>query len=139
MMTTQDIIKDIMTKQGQTNASLANKLGISQAALWDRLNNNKRKELSISVLLKMLTLLDYKIQIVPRTKKLSDDSYELKQDVTKVESPILPNGKIKLVVGQKDEEFIKRLSQSDLPQGVQDVDVRKTESPILPNGRIKLI
>ena len=76
-MTTQEIIKDIMVKQGETNAGVASKLEISQAALWDRLNNNKRKDLSVSVLLKMLRLFEYKIQIVPRTKQLPKDGYEL--------------------------------------------------------------
>lgn len=76
-MTTQEIIKDIMAKQNQTNAGVASKLEISQAALWDRLNNTKRKDLSISVLLKMLRLFEYKIQIVPRKKQLPEDSYEL--------------------------------------------------------------
>lgn len=76
-MTTQEIIKDIMVKKGETNAGVASKLEISQAALWDRLNNNKRKDLSISVLLKMLKLFEYKIQIVPRTKKVPDDGYEI--------------------------------------------------------------
>ena len=76
-MTTQEIIKDIMVKKGETNAGVASKLEISQAALWDRLNNSKRKDLSVSVLLKMLRLFEYKIQIVPRNKKLPDDGYEI--------------------------------------------------------------
>lgn len=76
-MTTQEIIKELMVKENKSNARFASELEISQAALWDRLNNSKRKDLSISVLSKMLRLLDYKIQIVPRNKKLADDSYEL--------------------------------------------------------------
>ena len=76
-MTTQEIIKELMVKENKTNARFASDLEISQAALWDRLNNGKRKDLSISVLSKMLRLLGYKIQIVPRNKKLPDDSYEI--------------------------------------------------------------
>lgn len=76
-MTTQEIIKELMVKENKTNARFASDLEISQAALWDRLNNSKRKDLSISVLSKMLRLLGYKIQIVPRNKKLPDDSYEI--------------------------------------------------------------
>ena len=76
-MTTQEIIKEIMGMKNETNAGLASKLEISQAALWDRLNNTKRKDLSISVLSKMLRLLDYKIQIVPRDKQSPKGGYEL--------------------------------------------------------------
>ena len=76
-MTTQEIIKELMVKENKTNARFASDLEITQAALWDRLNNSKRKDLSISVLSKMLRLLGYKIQIVPRGKKLPDDSYEI--------------------------------------------------------------
>ena len=76
-MTTQEIIKNIMTNKNETNAELADKLQITQAALWDRLNNTKRKELSINIVSTMLRALGYKIQIVPRKKQLPDDSYEL--------------------------------------------------------------
>ena len=77
-MTTQEILKELMVKKNETNASFASKLNISQAALWDRLNNSKRKELSITVLSDMLRLLGYKIYIVPREKQLPDDCYEIK-------------------------------------------------------------
>lgn len=78
-MTTQEIIKELMLKDGKTNARFASDLEISQAALWDRLNNNKRKDFSVGVLCKMLRLLGYKIQIVPIGKKKPDDGYELVQ------------------------------------------------------------
>lgn len=76
-MTTQEIIKELMAKENKTNARFASDLNISQPALWDRLNNSKRKDFSVNVLSDMLRLLGYKIQIVPRGKKLPDDSYEI--------------------------------------------------------------
>ncbi len=76
-MTTQEIIKELMAKDGKTNARFASDLEISQAALWDRLNNSKRKDFSVSVLSKMVRLLGYKIQIVPLSKQKPDDGYEL--------------------------------------------------------------
>lgn len=77
MMTTQEIIKELMVKENKTNARFASDLEISQAALWDRLNNNNRKDFSVSVLSKMVRLLGYKIQIVPLSKQKPEDGYEL--------------------------------------------------------------
>lgn len=65
-MTGREIIKEIMREQGVTNAELAFKLGITQAALWDRLNNKKVKDIPMSLLSEMLRKLDYTIQIAPR-------------------------------------------------------------------------
>ena len=76
-MTTQEIVKELMKKENKTNARFASDLEISQAALWDRLNNDKRKDFSVNVLSKMVRLLGYKIQIVPLGKQKPDDGYEL--------------------------------------------------------------
>lgn len=65
-MTGREIIKEVMNEQGVTNAELAAKLNITQAALWDRLNNKKVKDIPMSLLSEMLRMLDYTIQIVPR-------------------------------------------------------------------------
>lgn len=65
-MTGREIIKQIMEEQGVTNAELAAKLNITQAALWDRLNNKKVKDIPLSLLTEMLRMLDYTVQIAPR-------------------------------------------------------------------------
>ena len=49
-----------------SNAELAAKLNITQAALWDRLNNKKVKDIPLSLLTEMLRMLDYTVQITPR-------------------------------------------------------------------------
>lgn len=76
-MTTQEIVKELMQKENKTNARFASDLEISQAALWDRLNNAKRKDFSVSVLSEMVRLLGYKIQIVPISNQKPKDGYEL--------------------------------------------------------------
>lgn len=76
-MTTQEIIKELMEKENKTNARFASDLEISQAALWDRLNNSNRKDFSVNVLSKMVRLLGYKIQIVPLSNQKPKDGYEL--------------------------------------------------------------
>lgn len=65
-MTGREIIKLIMEEQGVTNAELAARLNITQAALWDRLNNKKVKDIPLSLMTDMLRVLDYTVQIAPR-------------------------------------------------------------------------
>lgn len=76
-MTGREIIKDVMLKQGKTNAEVADMLGISQAAMWDRLNNKKVKDIPLSTLSDMLRVLGYKVCIVPRDHRIPEDGYRV--------------------------------------------------------------
>ena len=77
-MTSKEIVKEIMKKQDKKNAEFADMLNISPNALWDRLNNTRNaKDLSVSKLNDMLRLLGYKILIVPRDTKVTEDSYKV--------------------------------------------------------------
>ena len=76
-MTGREIIKQIMEEQGVSNAELAAKLNITQAALWDRLNNKKVKDIPLSLMSEMLRMLDYKIQIVPRESRIPEKGYKV--------------------------------------------------------------
>ena len=67
-MTGREIIKSIMEKQGLTNADMAKKCKISNAAMWDRVNSPKVKDIPLSILSDMLRVMGYKIQIVPVRK-----------------------------------------------------------------------
>lgn len=74
-MNGREIVKDIMESQGKTNAETAHALGISQAALWDRLNNKKVRDIPLSTLNDMLRIMGYKICIVPRNHRVPDEGY----------------------------------------------------------------
>ena len=80
-MTGREIVKDIMNKQGKTSADMADSLGITQAAIWDRLNElNKKKEVKdivVGTLSDMLRVLGYKIYILPRNFRVPDDGYKV--------------------------------------------------------------
>lgn len=76
-MKAREITKVIMDKQGVNNASMADRLNITQAALWDRLNNKKVKDIPVSLLSEMLRALDYKVVIVPRSSRVPTDGYEV--------------------------------------------------------------
>lgn len=68
-MNPRDVLKDLMTEKNVTNADMAEKLGITQASLWDRLNSKRNKSMTISVLNDMLSILGYKIVVVPKDSK----------------------------------------------------------------------
>ena len=76
-MKAREIIKFIMEKQGVSNACMADRLNITQAALWDRLNTKKAKDIPVSLLSEMLRSLDYKVVIVPRSSRVPADGYEV--------------------------------------------------------------
>lgn len=64
-MTSKEIIKEIMKNKNVSNASMAKDLGMTQAALWERLNSKKSDNLSINSLNEMLDILGYEVVIVP--------------------------------------------------------------------------
>lgn len=79
-MTGREIIKHIMRQQGITNATLANRLEITQAALWDRLDTQPRKgkprkDIPVSLLAETVQSLDYKVVVVPSSTRIPQDGY----------------------------------------------------------------
>lgn len=66
-MTGREVIKNLMKEKGIQNKVMAERLEISQAALWDRLNSPKTKDIPLSLFASMLKALDYKVIIVPTT------------------------------------------------------------------------
>lgn len=82
-MKARDIVKEIMTRKELGNAEFARVLNITPAALWDRLNTKKAKDIPVSTMNEMLAALGYKIAIVPE------------------DTPILDTG---FIVGEKEDE-----------------------------------
>lgn len=79
-MNGREIIKSIMNLKGVTNTILANRLGITQAALWDRIDTQPRKgkprkDIPVSLLSEMVQVMDYKIMVVPANTRLPKDGY----------------------------------------------------------------
>ncbi len=106
-MNGREIIKDIMLKQDISNSVLANRLGITQAALWDRIDTQPRtgkprKDIPVSLLSEMLQVMDYKVMIVPTSTRVPKDGYTIgDNDTSKIDLDALlsddePVGKIKL-------------------------------------------
>lgn len=75
-MTSKELIKMLMNERDMTNADMAKQLGISQAALWDRLNKQSNN-MSIAKMNSMLELLGYKIVLIPKDTPIPDDGYEV--------------------------------------------------------------
>lgn len=71
-MTGKDIIKDLMEERGTTNVQLAEKLGITSATIWARLNNESDRDMQLYTFYEMVRALDYDIVIRPRKEKYVD-------------------------------------------------------------------
>ena len=56
-MTSKELIKTLMTEHDITNAEMAKTLGITQAALWDRLNPKKSDNTTVAKLGDMLSVM----------------------------------------------------------------------------------
>ena len=65
IMTSKEIVNNLMRAQGVSNAEMAAKLNLTQAALWDRLNPKKTNNMTVKKFNEMLKMLDYKIVAVP--------------------------------------------------------------------------
>ena len=68
IMNEKEIVMKLMKDQNKTNAQMAAALGISPAAMWDRLNSTKTKSLTINKLNEMLRALDCELVVMPRAK-----------------------------------------------------------------------
>ena len=87
-MTGKDIIKDLMEKQEVTNAQLANRLNVTQATMWARLNNQSAKDFQLSVFNEMLNALGYEMVI---RKKVERD--EVEEYTVEIDAPSKPEGR----------------------------------------------
>lgn len=64
-MNGREMVKVIMDEQGINNATAANRMGITQATLWERLNNKKTRDIPLSTFCDMLRALDCELIVVP--------------------------------------------------------------------------
>lgn len=62
-MTAKELVKTLMVEKDVSNAEMANALGITQAALWDRLNPKKTNNMTIGKLNDMLNKLGYELVV----------------------------------------------------------------------------
>ena len=64
-MNGREMIKSLMDDKNISNATLANRLGITQATIWERLNNKKTRDIPLSTFCDMIQALDYELLVVP--------------------------------------------------------------------------
>lgn len=76
-MTSKELIKTLMTEHDITNAEMAKTLGITQAALWDRLNSKKSDNTTVKKLGDMLNVMGYKIIVVPDETPIPAGGYAI--------------------------------------------------------------
>ncbi len=67
-MNGREMIKALMEEKRITNATLAHRLGITQATIWERLNNRKTRDIPLSTFCDMIKALDCDLLVVPANK-----------------------------------------------------------------------
>lgn len=74
-ITSTAAIKELMQKQGVTNADMSKRVGITPQTMYERLAKDNMK---VNTLYELATTLGYKIVLVPNSKKVSSGEYEIK-------------------------------------------------------------
>ena len=80
-MNAKEIVIKLMEEQNKTNAQMADAIGITQAAMWDRLKSPKTNNLTVKKLNEMLRALGYELVVMPRAKAgRIDGAYVVTED-----------------------------------------------------------
>ncbi len=77
-MKAREIVKDLMAQAEISNVDMAKRLDITPAALWDRLNTKKTKDIPVSTLQDMLQALEYKLVIIKAREEV--DGYTIGEE-----------------------------------------------------------
>ena len=73
----REILKKIMEDIDWGNAELAKRLGVSNATIWERLNDKNVKAIPVSLLSNMVRVMGYKVIVVPNDTRLPKGGYEV--------------------------------------------------------------
>lgn len=73
----REILKQVMEVKSLTNAQVAKRLKVSNATVWERLNNKNVKDIPVSLMSEMLRVMDYKVIVVPNESRIPDGGYEV--------------------------------------------------------------
>lgn len=73
----REVIKKVMEDVKWSNAELAKRLGVSNATVWERLNNKNVKDIPVSLLSGMLRVMGYKVIVVPNNTRIPNGGYEI--------------------------------------------------------------
>lgn len=73
----RDIMKAIMKQEEIENAELAKKLEVSNAAIWERLNNKNVKDIPVSLMNEMVRAMGYKVIVVPIDCRMPEKGHEV--------------------------------------------------------------
>lgn len=75
-MKARDVVKEIMAVGDISNATLANRMNVSRAAMWELTGKpNNTFDMSTKKLVPVLSALDYKLVAIPRDEKVPKGGY----------------------------------------------------------------
>ena len=71
----REVIGSIIEERGISYAELGRRLDVSRAAMWDRVNTSKSRDISSAILAQTLDAMGYTLAAVPKDAPLPEDSY----------------------------------------------------------------
>lgn len=74
-MTGRETVNQIISDRGMKVSEFAKTCGMSTAAMWERLNGPKQRDIPLSTFNDMLKALGYKIFVVPSSARLTNGAY----------------------------------------------------------------
>lgn len=88
-MEVKEMIMEVLKLKGMSQSDLCSRMNITRQALYSRLNHGGN--MGIKTISYMLSFVDYRIVVVPRSAKLPKDSF----DITEFEIPVSNDGRRK--------------------------------------------
>ena len=71
-MSGKEVLLMILQERGLTKTQLGNKLGLSRAAVWGRLDTSVAKDVTLATFNEMANALDYEVVLRPKHEKYVD-------------------------------------------------------------------
>lgn len=90
-MEMRNLIKYLMRENDLSNVVIAERIGLTAQAFWDRVNNRKHKSIGVDTALEILQAMDYRLVVVPVGSRLPAGSYE----VSGMSEPVYKKGDAK--------------------------------------------
>lgn len=76
-MTARQIVNLLFKQSGISQSIYAKHLGVTRAALWDRLSTGKAKDMTVSLLVQMVSVFGYKVSVLPKDVETPFNGYDV--------------------------------------------------------------
>ena len=131
-MTSKEIVNNLMQAQGVSNAEMAAKLNLTQAALWDRLNPKKTNNMTVKSSTKCSKCLITKLWQFPEKPVYRKEVLKLNDTLKLIETRTINDALVNGYYGKKEAWFTRDeigsvLGYADPRQSIANIHNRHKE------------